>query len=203
METVVVLLIKYKYLVLFPFAIVEGPLLSLIIGFLVFNGTLNFWLALIILLIGDIIPDTLFYCIGYFGRGSKFIKGKIIESDFFSKNLLVMERLWDEHTLKIMFLGKLAFGVSIPFLISSGMARISYKKFILFAILVDVFKFCVIILIGYIMGNSYMLASRYISFVYYILAIVIIVLVAAYYLIIRYSRRKIISLVDEERDLEA
>ncbi|HYV33785.1 MAG TPA: hypothetical protein VE973_02975, partial [Candidatus Limnocylindria bacterium] len=130
MHSALLLLLKYKYAVIFPLAAFEGPVVSLVVGFLVYSGVLNFWLALIILILGDIIPDTLFYFIGYFGQQSPFIQKHFLKADFFKNHFSLVKKLWQEHPAKTMFFGKLALGMALPFLVSAGIVKLPYKKFI-------------------------------------------------------------------------
>ena len=198
MDLALALLLKYKYLTLFPLAVIEGPLVSLIVGFLIHQHVLNFWLAFAILLLGDIIPDSIFWCIGYYGRGTKIVKKYVLDNKLFANHLNVIEKLWTEHAKKTMFLGKLAYGMALPFLISAGVVKMPFKKFITYAVPVSIFQYGTIVLIGYFLGNSYNTASFYVGSIYRILAVFVVLCVIIYYLIIRYARKKIILLVEEE-----
>src|SRR5882724_11741431 len=60
--------IKYKYQAIFPVAIAEGPIISIICGFLVSRGRLDILPTLFILFLGDVISDVAFYLIGRGGR---------------------------------------------------------------------------------------------------------------------------------------
>ena len=104
------------------------------VGFLIYNHTLNFWPAFIILLIGDIIPDSIFYYIGYHGGKTGMVKKYVLDNELFKDHLNVIEKLWQEHPKKTMFFGKLAYGMALPFLISAGVVKMPYKKFITSAI---------------------------------------------------------------------
>jgi membrane protein DedA with SNARE-associated domain len=203
MNTALALLSAHKYLALFPLAVVEGPLVSLVVGFLIHKQILSFWLSFLILLLGDIIPDSIFWCIGYYGRGTKMVKKYVLDNKLFANHLNVIERLWTEHTKKTMFLGKLAYGMALPFLISAGVIKMPFKKFITYAVPVSIFQYGTIVLIGYLLGNSYNAASFYVGSIYRVLAIFVILCIVIYYLIIRYARKKIILLVEEEeREVE-
>ena len=72
-EHIVNLLIQYKYLILFPFAIVEGPIIAVIAGFLCTGGFLNPLIVFPVIVFGDITGDTICYSFGRWGV-PKFIK---------------------------------------------------------------------------------------------------------------------------------
>ncbi|MFA6520552.1 MAG: hypothetical protein WCT44_03025 [Candidatus Paceibacterota bacterium] len=194
MEPILILLLKYKYLILFPLAAVEGPLIALVVGFLVYSGIFDFRIAFIVLLFGDIVPDTIYYFIGYFSDQSKFIQKHFLNSNFFAKHSMIVKRLWTEHTFKTMFFGKLAYGMAIPFLISAGIVKITYRRFIAYTLPISIFQYGLIMTIGYYMGNSYELALKYINYAYLLMAVLVVLLIFVYISITKYAKREIISM---------
>ena len=192
MEQLVLLLTKYGYFILFPLAAIEGPIVSLVVGFLIYLGYFQFLPAYALLLLGDLIPDTVYYYIGRFGN-----KRKIMEK--YGSRLNLIEKLWREHGKKTMFLSKLAYGLSIPFLISAGLVKMPFRKFISYAFPVTLFQYGVIMAIGYFLGHSYQLAERYIQYAYVIVAAILIVFIIGYILIVKYARRQIEKMEQEEQ----
>ena len=65
------LLLTYKYLILIPLSIVEGPVLMIVCGPLIVLGILNPLLVYLIIVFGDIVGDFAQYYIGY--RGKRFL----------------------------------------------------------------------------------------------------------------------------------
>ena len=84
------LLEHYKYLVIFPIAIFEGPIIIIITGFLVYLGVLNVFIAYAMLVIADSLGDSLYYCIGKYWGKSRFIRkvGRYIGYDEKSEEYL-------------------------------------------------------------------------------------------------------------------
>ena len=198
MDWVLELLLQYKYFVLLPLAMFQGSISSLISGFLIYQDLLNWAVAFIVILLGDFIPDTFFYCLGYFGRETKFVKKYVMDNKLFFHHHKVVNKLWAEHAKKTMTLGKLSYGFAIPFLITAGMVRLPYKKFISYAMTVSFFHYGTILLIGYLLGSSYAAAGFYVNFLHYGLTILSLTLLVIYFFAIRYARRKVISLVETE-----
>src|SRR6185295_20205952 len=65
----------YKYLVIFPIAVIEGPIIIVISGFLVYMGFLNVYVAYVVLVVADTIGDSLYYLVGkYWGRSAWIMK---------------------------------------------------------------------------------------------------------------------------------
>ena len=144
------------------------------------------------LILGDLIPDTIYYYIGRFGN-----KRKIMEK--YGSRLNLIEKLWREHGKKTMFLSKLAYSLSIPFLISAGLVKMPFRKFISYAFPVTLFQYGVIMAIGYFLGHSYQLAERYIQYAYIIVAAILIVFIIGYILVVKYARRQIKEMEQEEQ----
>ncbi len=192
MDYLILLLTKYGYFILFPLAVIEGPIVSLVVGFLIYLGYLKFLPAYAILLLGDLIPDTVYYYIGRFGS-----KRKIMEK--YGSRLNLIEKLWREHGRKTMFLSKLAYSLSIPFLISAGLVKMPYKKFISYAISVTLFQYGIIMAIGYFFGHSYQIAERYIQYAYVIAAAILILFIVSYILITKYARKRIKEMEQKEQ----
>ncbi len=186
------LLTKYGYFILFPLAAIEGPIVSLVVGFLIYLGYLKFLPAYAILLLGDLIPDTVYYYIGRFGN-----RRKIMEK--YGPRLNLIEKLWREHGKKTMFFSKLAYGLSGLFLISAGLVKMPFRKFISYAFPVTLFQYGVIMMIGYSLGHSYQIAERYIQYAYVIVAAILILFIISYILITKYARKRIKEMEQEEQ----
>ena len=75
----------YRYLLLVPFAVIEGPILSIYCGFLLHEGTLTLVPTYIALMAGDLIGDIGWYGVGYyfgyrlFGRRFCLLRGIFLE----------------------------------------------------------------------------------------------------------------------------
>ncbi|MCX6716336.1 MAG: VTT domain-containing protein [Candidatus Taylorbacteria bacterium] len=202
MDHIIALIEHYKYFILFPLAAYEGPVISLVVGFLVFLGYLNFIPAYIILLFGDIIPDTIYYYIGRYGNKDGRLLNKYgAKWPTLKKHFHLVESLWRDHPFKSMFLGKLAYSLSIPFLISAGMVKMPYKKFITCAIPVTIFQYAVIMGIGYYLGNSYAAAEKYIT--YAGIGVAVVAVIFAFFYMKKYVQKQITELeIEEEKELE-
>ncbi|MEK9185088.1 MAG: hypothetical protein AAB866_02920, partial [Patescibacteria group bacterium] len=180
MDATLALLIKYKYVGLFPLAAIEGPMVSLIVGFLVHLGYLEFIPSYIILILGDIIPDSIYFYIGRLGDHKKITEKYGPKLKGIAGSFEILEKLWRDHPRKTMFFGKLAYSLSIPFLISAGLVKMSFKKFITYAIPATLFQYGLLMLVGYYLGKSFELAINYIKYGGILIAILLSIFVIAY-----------------------
>jgi len=195
---IILLLNTYKYLVLFPIVAVEGPIVALAVGFLVHMGTLEVVPSFLILILGDIIPDSFYYFLGYWGSDTKFARKLISRSSFFSKHLDLTHKLWTDHGKATMFFSKLAYGLSIPFLISAGSVKMPFTKFLNYAIPVTIFQYGVLMLVGYSAGRLLLLTSVYVNFTYYSIAALLVLFIIAYVMVSKYAKRKVEDIENEE-----
>ena len=67
MNNIINLLLHYKYLILLPLSVIEGPIITVIAGFFATMGIFNPYLVYTIAVVGDIFGDTLAYGIGRWG----------------------------------------------------------------------------------------------------------------------------------------
>ncbi len=152
-DSVLALLITYKYEVIFPVAIVEGPIIAVLSGFLSSTGVLNPFLVYGMLLLGDIVGDTLYYILGRWG-GNPFFKryGHWFGVD--EKRLLDFEAHFKTHGDHWLWFGKTqAFGVAI--LAAAGVTRMPYFRFIGINLVGSSIKILGLFLIGYFFGSAY------------------------------------------------
>ncbi|MDB5189290.1 MAG: hypothetical protein JWL82_247, partial [Parcubacteria group bacterium] len=62
------LLSHYGYAVLFPIAVLEGPVAAAIAGAFVASGEFDFLTVFLVLVVADVLGDTLYYCLGRFSH---------------------------------------------------------------------------------------------------------------------------------------
>lgn len=198
-ETILHLLMTYRYLILFPLAALEGPFIALAAGFLVSLGRLELLPTFAIVILGDIIPDSFYYYVGRFGNRKNVIERygrrfKVIRTHF-----SLAERVWRNHPVKAMLFGKLAYGVSIPFLVSAGLVKMPYGKFLLYGLPVTLPNYAIIMAAGYYLGNSYLaLAEKYIYAVGILIAAAVTFFFLGYALISKFAHKRIKG-IEEER----
>lgn len=188
--------LTYRYWALFPIACFEGPIFSLFIGFLVFLGYFDPVPAFLMLILGDLVPDTLYYYLGRVGERRQFVEKWRKKSKLLHHSMPYLETLWHEHGRKTMFWSKLAYGLSTPFLISAGLVKLPLRKFWAYCIPVIVIQYAVIMSVGYSLGYSYQSASRYIEGSGVVIAVIGIIALAFAYM---YMRKYIMK---EVRELE-
>ncbi len=182
-------LAHYKYWVIFPIAVVEGPMVTVLAGFLSSQGQLNFLTAYAIIAIADLAGDALYYLLGRFGRQAAMAK----VGRFFGvtpERIMALEKHFANHPKKIFIAGKMAHGIGTVVLAAAGFAKVPFRKFIFLNIFPTLFKSLILLAVGYYFGRAYEHINTYLDYS----AIAIGIICAGLYVgLIRYSNRLIKS----------
>ncbi len=193
-------LIKYRYVALFPLAVIEGLLVALAVGFMVRLGYFSFIPAYGVMILGDFIPDSLYYLIGRYGNRTETIEKHLQKIKMLSRNVEFLRRMWETYPTKTMFFSKLAYGISTPLLISAGIVRMSYRKFVSRAFFITLLQYGIAMTIGYYLGASYALATNYVEYVGITIAALVILILIFYAIISKYARKAIRSGIVSDKE---
>lgn len=160
----------YRYILVFISAAIEGPLVAIFVGFLISLGQLSLLPTYIILLFGDIIPDTFYYYVGLLGNRWSVAEryGKYLNIS--DAHLKTLSHLMHNHGGKTMALGKLAYGLSTPILISAGLVKLPLKRFLSYVIPVTIVQYAVFLTLGYYFGSSYVALKHYFAYAEFVIA---------------------------------
>ena len=196
MDNTLGLIEQYRYFVLFPLAILEGPIIALIAGLLVKLKYLSLIPVFIIFIFGDIISDAFYYYIGRIGDQAKLISKYGSRYRIISENFGILDKLWLNHGHKMMFFVKLTYGLTIPFLVAAGLSKMSYKRFLAITFLPTAFKYFILISLGYYLARSFVPALHYIYYGGIIVATIVVLCIIGYRFAIKYLKSQIESLKD-------
>jgi membrane protein DedA with SNARE-associated domain len=191
------LIIQYRYWVLIPFAIIEGPIVAFIAGTLASLGYFNLIVLLILFFARDMIMDAFWYFLGYFGWQTAFAKRMLHKMNVRESHLDEVRVLWDEHPARTMFIGKLSYGIAAAFIVVAGMIKFSLREFFSYGALIAILQYFTLILLGYFFGNAFggTLAGVVDNIQYAIVGAATIL--SAYYLLRWYIRKKFSSEQDK------
>lgn len=153
----------YKYFILIPLAIVEGPIVSVIAGFFVTLNIFNWWAVYLIVVAGDIVGDTMYYGIGRFGE--KYLLKR------FGKHFGITEEKYTAakdffhiHKIKTVVLSKIIHGVGFTGLIVAGSLKVPYFRYILLCLMTTVFQAALFLIIGILFGHAYVKIGMYLDY---------------------------------------
>ena len=151
----------YKYPIVFLLALVEGPVIMTLAGFMLRLGYADFWPLYLTLMAGDLVADSLWYGLGYYFAHPLVKKfGRFIDV---SEELLVKTTaLFQKYPNKILFLSKITMGLGFAMvvLIAAGLSRVPFKKYITFLAIGQIFWTALLMSIGYFFGNFYLVINK-------------------------------------------
>lgn len=147
-------ILYYKYIILLPIAIVEGPIISVTGGFLSAQGHLTLWMVYLIVMLGDLIGDVVWYYLGYH-YGHAFVKKSGKRFAITEEKIAPVKEKFHKHTYSILFLSKITngLGLAIVVLFTAGLSKIPFKKYMLINFSGQLIWSGVLIAIGYVFGN--------------------------------------------------
>ena len=194
-DTLIHLVEQYRYWILFPLACFEGPIVAFVVGTLVALGYFNPYLAFVVLVFGDIIPDTGYYFLGRWGAGTALAKKYMAKLG----SMEIVRRLWHEHGGKTMFFSKLAYGLSTAFLVSAGLVHMPLRTFLRYAVPITLVQYGILMFLGYHFGNSFGTVTNILDHIQIVIAAIIIVAIG-YYFLTRYMRTRLLREEKEEEE---
>ncbi len=114
------------YLLIFSITIFEGEIVAISAGILILLGALNFWIALLAIILGSTIKTFLGYFIG------KFLNQKLNHNKFFQyieKKVLTVMPHFEEKPFWSIFFSKFLM-VNHVVIIFAGYKKINFKKYL-------------------------------------------------------------------------
>jgi membrane protein DedA with SNARE-associated domain len=162
LPNIITLLEAYGYVMIFPIAIVEGPIVAVLAGFLVSLGHLNWLLVFLVLMAGDMVGDTLYYALGRWGgRGFLHRWGKYV--GLTEDRAAAFKKTFAAHDWKIILIGKTQ-AVGSAVLFAAGVARMPFGKYMFYNVLGGTPKIALFEAVGFFFGAWYGTVSTYMNY---------------------------------------
>lgn len=186
LANIVLWLSVYTYSILFPIAVIEGPIITVIAGFLASTGTINPIIAYTVIVIADLVGDTVYYALGRWGREGLVRRwGKYVGVT--SEGVKQLETHFENHAVKTLMIGKATHAIGSVILFAAGVAKVPYSTFIWANLIPTLPKTLALLVLGYYFGKAYASINNYFDYT----AVVMIALAVACVLIYRalYKRK--------------
>jgi membrane protein DedA with SNARE-associated domain len=180
--------LHHGYSLLFVLMLIEGPVVTAAGAFAAALHYFNVWIILILSILANLIPDGVYYALGYWSRG------KILEKygHYFGvtqERIELVEKLAAEHSGKSLIAIKLIPLLATPGLIVVGASRMDIKKYALWCTIITLPTSALYLILGFYFGAAYGTIDHYLNLgIYFIIAAAIIVIIVAY-LQAKYSER--------------
>jgi membrane protein DedA with SNARE-associated domain len=172
------LLSSYKYFLLFPGLVVEGPVLTFVAAFLASPGggsLLNIYIVFILVLLADIVGDIMYYSIGRWG-GKPLVERFGYKCGLTESKIQATKKYYYVHGKKTLAIAKISHGLGWPTMMTAGIINVPFLPFLCFTSMVSVIKSILLVAIGYVYGESYVLLKHYISLTGFIVTTVVAVI---------------------------
>ncbi len=158
-ELLIVLATQYPlvvYVLIAFFACPVGPMLSILLGVLLHQGYFSLIPVYTVLMIGDLIGDTVLYYLGYkygYRAIGKFGKYLGITEKRVEKASVLFHRYKDP----VLFISKITngFGLSVVTLLTAGIVRIPFLRYLAFNMLGQFVWTGALLYVGYTFGGLY------------------------------------------------
>ena len=122
-------------------------------GYLVFQGTLNFWLVLIVASAGSLLGTLIDYAVGYYlGRAAIIRYGKYVHLS--EKSLISSEKWFNKYGPITVLIARFVPLIRTLVAFPAGVAKMKISKFLAYSIVGIVIWDAALIYIGYVVGPS-------------------------------------------------
>lgn len=150
--TVSAVISDYGILVLAPLALIEGPVATLVAAYMASRGMLSLPAVLIIVILADVIGDSLLYAIGR-NALSRMSPGLRARFGITPQRVAQCGALFECRGVWVLVFGKLTHVSGFAILIAAGASRMPFAVFLLTNLLAAVPKSLALVAVGYFLGS--------------------------------------------------
>jgi membrane protein DedA with SNARE-associated domain len=149
-------LIAHGSALILPLSVVEGPVVSIVTGFLAAQGYFDWYWAVLLLVAGDLVGDLIYYGIGRFGfTRVPFLRRRLGAITPELQNGL------RQNATRMLFVGKWTHSIGCLVLIGSGMLRLDLARFLLTNLLATLPKSAALFGFGYFAAGHFDFFARH------------------------------------------
>ncbi len=189
-------ILQHGYPLLFIVMVIEGPVVTAAAAFAAALHYMNIWIVLLLSLFANLIPDFVYYAIGYWGRET-FINKYGHYLGITPERIAITEKLAEQHSGKSLFMIKMIPLLATPGLILVGATKMDIKKYAFWSIAIVIPSSLLYLIIGYYFGAAYTTIDHYLHIGGYIIAAFFVIILA-----IVYFQRKYFSQLEKKIESE-
>ena len=145
-------LLKYRYWIIIPLSLLEGPMVAVATGALSSLGYFNPYVACSFFVLKDVVVDAGYYYLGRVAGDHPFCARLLRRLRVTANEVERVRGLWRSCGWRTMFVGKLAWGLSPLFLAAAGLVAVPASRFFRYAAGVALVQYVVLFLLGYYFG---------------------------------------------------
>jgi len=177
-----------SYALLFVAILIEGPAVTAAGSFAAALGAFSLWIVFVLSVLGNLIPDIVFYAIGFWGRQSILDR----YGHYFGvtkERMMMAESLIKKHSGKSIIAIKMIPFIALPGLVMAGATRMNIKKYMFWSLSVTVPSSLLYLALGYYFGAAYHRAIDYVDWGILVIAACVITFFVIAYLEKKFSKR--------------
>ncbi|MEK7114396.1 MAG: hypothetical protein AAB850_02495 [Patescibacteria group bacterium] len=193
-------ILQYRYWILVPLSLIEGPVVAFVAGTLASVGFFNMYLLAPLFFVRDVGLDLVYYAIGHFGGRTNFAQRMLKKIGITPNHLEQVRALWEKKPFWTMFIGKLSYGIASAFIVVAGMVKMPLGTFFKYGSVVAVLQYGTLLFLGYFLGAS--LGGSIVKIIenaQYVIAFAAIA-ISGYYIFTWYMRGKFLK---KDKEIEA
>src|SRR3989344_6968374 len=187
------LLLQYRYWILIPLSLIEGPVVAFVAGTLASLGYFNIYFLAVLFVVRDVGLDGVYYAIGHFGGRTAFAERMLKKIGITDDHLENVRVLWERRPGWTMFIGKLSYGIASAFIVVAGKVKMPLSKFFFYGSIVAVLQYGTLLYAGYFLGAS--LGGSIVKIIensQYVIAFAALV-ISGYYIVSWRMRKKLLK----------
>ena len=186
MAGIISLLETYRYIIILPMGVIEGPILAVVCGFLVTVGYLDWFIAYPVLVLADALGDWMYYALGRFGQPLILRWGPAI--GITAARLERAKGYFTENHFKMVAASKLIHAGGAMGLLAAGTIKMPFVRFAAQCLFISFLQTAFLFTLGILFGGAYEQIGQYLN--YYAAGTLVIVLVIATYFLIRWIKSR-------------
>lgn len=170
-------LLANGYWLIFLLMLVEGPVVTAAGAFAAALGYFNLWLVFLLSVLGNLIPDIIYYALGFWGR-KKLIDKYGHYLGLSKERVAHLEGLIKNHAVRSLLFIKLTPLLATPGLIMAGAARMDIKRYAWVSLIITAPSSLFFLIVGYYFGAAYEKIVSYLNYGGYLILITLAMFVA-------------------------
>ncbi len=144
---------QYGYAIVFLASLVEGPIVTVVAGFLASQGVLSVAAVYVTVVLGDLAGDALYYAVGRWGIGRLPWTGR--HGGRLRRRIDALREYIRARPGRVLLFGKLTHSAGFAVLLAAGAARVRPVVYMLYNLLGTLIKSAALVLVGYFLGRFY------------------------------------------------
>lgn len=138
-----------------PLAVLEGPVVAVIAGYLVSLNLLALRMVILCLVLADVAGDLAVYALGRFGRRA-IPFGALSRLGMTRLRVARMVRGFRARGTRFLVIGKLTHAAGFAVMLAAGIVRMNPARFLAISLLTSLPKVVVLVALGHVFGTAWL-----------------------------------------------